>query len=322
MKTMEAVRTDTMKAVRIHNYGGPEVLLYEDAPRPKPVKGEVLVRVHAAGVNPVDWKVREGYAKERLHHKLPLILGWDVAGVVEALGRGVKRFKVGDEVFSRPDSSRDGAYAEYIAIEESEVALKPRSVNFVQAAAIPLACMTAWQALFDTAQLAPGRKILIHAAAGGVGSYAVQLAKWKGAYVIGTASAASHELLRELGVDEAIDYRNQRFEDLVHDADVVLDTIGGETQTRSWNVLRQGGILVSIISPPSEQEAAAHGVRGAFLFMHPDADELAQIAALVDAGKLRPIVDTVMPLSDAHKAHEQSQTGHTHGKIVLQVIQS
>jgi NADPH:quinone reductase-like Zn-dependent oxidoreductase len=319
MGTMTATHTDTMKAVRIHTYGGPEVLIYEDAPRPTPARGEVLVRVHAAGVNPVDWKVREGYAKDRLHHKLPLIVGWDVAGVAEAVGRGVKQFKVGDEVFSRPDSSRDGAYAEYIVIKESELAFKPKSIDFVQAAAIPLACVTAWQAIFDTAQLTAGQKILIHAAAGGVGSYAVQLAKWKGAHVIGTASASSHDLLHQLGADETIDYQNQRFEDLVHGADVVLDTIGGDTQARSWNVLRKGGILVSVINPPSEKEAAAHGVRAKFIFMHPDAAELTQIAELVDAGKLKPVVDTVFPLADAHLAHERSQSGHTHGKIVLKV---
>jgi NADPH:quinone reductase-like Zn-dependent oxidoreductase len=310
---------DTMKAVRIHSYGGPEVLVYEDAPRPKPGQGEILVRVLAAGVNPIDWKVREGLAKDRLHHKLPLILGWDVAGVVEAIGRGVKRFRVGDDVFSRPDSSRDGAYAQFIVIRELELAHKPKFVDFVQAAAIPLACMTAWQAIFDTAQLAAGQKILIHAAAGGVGSYAVQLAKWKGAHVIGTASAAGHDLLRQLGADETIDYQNQRFEDVVHDADVVLDTIGGDTQERSWSVLKKGGILVSIVSPPPQQQAAAHGVREAYIFMHPDAAELAQIADLVDAGMLKPIVDAVLPLSEARRAHERSESGHVHGKIVLKV---
>jgi NADPH:quinone reductase-like Zn-dependent oxidoreductase len=321
METMQAVRTDTMKAVRIHAYGGPEVLVYEDAPKPRPGRNEALVRVHAAGVNPVDWKIREGYARDRMHHKLPLILGWDVAGVIDATGSGVKRFKVGDAIFSRPDSSRDGAYAEYIIIKESELAPKPKSLDFIQAAAIPLACTTAWQAIFDTARLSAGQKILIHAAAGGVGSYAVQLAKWRGAHVIGTASAASHDLLRRLGADETIDYQNQRFEDVVHDADVVLDTIGGDTQKRSFHALRRGGILVSIVAPPSEQEATEHGVREAYIFMHPDAAELTQIAALVDAGKLKPIVDTVLPLSEAHKAHALSRSGHTHGKIVLKVEQ-
>jgi NADPH:quinone reductase-like Zn-dependent oxidoreductase len=178
----------TMQAMRIHTYGGPEVLKYEDAPLPKPGSGEVLVRVHAAGVNPVDWKIREGYFKGTMNHPLPLILGWDLSGVVEATGSGVEGLKKDDEVYSRPDIARDGAYAEYIVVQETEVALKPKSIDHVHAAAIPLAALTAWQSLFDSAGLSAGQKVLIHAAAGGVGSFAVQLAKWKGAYVIGTAS--------------------------------------------------------------------------------------------------------------------------------------
>ena len=248
---------ETMKAVRIHSYGGPEVLVYEDAPRPQPEPNDVLVRVHAAGINPVDWKIREGYGKDRLGHRLPLILGWDLSGVVEAVGPGVERLKVGDEVYSRPDISRDGAYAEYIAIRESLAALKPKSIDHVHAAAIPLAAMTAWQALFDAAGLSRGQRVLIHAAAGGVGSFAVQIAKWKGAYVIGTASTRNQDFLRELGVDSAIDYQSVAFETVVRDVDVVLDTIGGDTQARSWMVLKKGGVLVSTVSPPSPQEAAA-----------------------------------------------------------------
>ncbi|MGE5296650.1 MAG: NADP-dependent oxidoreductase [Solirubrobacterales bacterium] len=309
----------TMKAVRMHSYGGPEVLVYEDVPRPRAGKGDVLVQVYAAGVNPVDWKVREGYAKDRLGQNLPLILGWDVSGVVEEVGPGVSRLKVGDAVFSRPDSSRDGAYAEYIAIRESLVALKPKSVDHVHAAAIPLAAMTAWQALFDVGGLARGQRVLIHAAAGGVGTYAVQLAKWKGAYVFGTASTRNQEFLHSLGADSAIDYQSVAFETVVEDVDVVFDTIGGETQARSWSVLKKGGILVSIVQPPSEKEAAAHGVRQAFHYLDPKLSELEEIGRLVDAGKVRPIVDTVLPLSEARRAHEMSQTGHTRGKIVLKI---
>ena len=247
---------ESMKAVRIHNYGGPEVLKFEDAPAPQPGPGEVLVRIHAAAVNPVDWKVRAGRLKERIQYPLPLIPGWDFSGVVEATGPGVTRLKKGDEVYARPDIARNGAYAEYIVAKESEVAFKPKSVDHVQAAAIPLAALTAWQALFDTAGLKAGQKVLIHGAAGGVGSFAVQLAKRKGAHVIGTASGRNQSFLRELGVDEAIDYEKTGFEDVVHDVDVVLDTIGGDTQNRSWKVLKKGGILVSIISPPSAEEAA------------------------------------------------------------------
>jgi len=199
------------------------------------------------------------------------------------------------------------------------VALKPRSVDHVHAAAIPLAALTAWQALFDVAGLTAGQKILIHAAAGGVGSFAVQLAKWKEAHVIGTASARNQSFLRELGVDEPIDYEKARFEDVVHDVDVVLDTIGGDTQQRSWKVLKKGGILVSIISEPSAEEAAKYGVRPGYVFVQPNAAELAEIAKLVDSGKVKPVVETVLPLSEARRAQELSETGHTRGKIVLKV---
>lgn len=310
----------TMKAVRIHTYGGPEVLKYEEAPRPEPSAGEVLVRVHAAGVNPVDWKIREGYLKAYLPHSLPLILGWDVSGVVESTGPGVTRLKAGDEVYSRPDIARDGAYAEYIVVREAEVALKPKSIDHIHAAAIPLAALTAWQSLLDAAGLSAGQTVLIHAAAGGVGSFAVQLAKWKGAHVIGTASKRNQALVRELGADETIDYQTTRFEDLVDEVDVVFDTIGGDTQKRSWKVLKKGGILVSILNPPSAEEAVAHGVRQASVFVQPSAAQLTELATLVDSGKLKPIVETVLPLSEARRAHELSQTGHTRGKIVLKIL--
>lgn len=308
-----------MKAVRIHQYGGPEVLLFEDAPRPVPGFAEVLIRVHAAGVNPIDWKIRAGYLKDVRPYTFPLILGWDLSGIVEAIGPGTGKFKKGDEVYSRPDSARNGAYAEYITVNESEVAFRPRSIAHIQAGGIPLACLTAWQAIFDTAGLSAGQRILIHGAAGGVGSYAVQLAKWKGAYVIGTASAGNQPYLRELGVDEPIDYEKDRFEDLVRSVEVVFDTIGGDTQRRSWKVLKKGGILVSITAPPSADEAAKNGVRQAFTLMTPNSLELTEIAKLVDTGKLKPTVETVLPLADARRAHELSQMGHTRGKIVLRV---
>jgi NADPH:quinone reductase-like Zn-dependent oxidoreductase len=309
----------TMKAVCIYSYGGPGVLVYEDAPRPLPGDGEVLVRVHAAGVNPVDWKIREGHLKEMLHHTLPLVLGWDVSGVVEALGANTTRLSVGDEVFSRPDISRDGAYAEFIVIRESEVALKPKSIDHIHAAALPLAGLTAWQTLFDAGGLSAGQRVLIHAAAGGVGSLAVQLAKWKGAHVIGTASEHNHEFLRKLGADQVVDHNTERFEEVVQPVDVVLDTMGGDTQERSWKVLKPGGILVSVVSPPSAEAASAHGVRQAFVFIKPSAPQLAEIAKLADAEKLKAIVETILPLSDATRAQELSQRGHTRGKIVLRV---
>jgi NADPH:quinone reductase-like Zn-dependent oxidoreductase len=311
---------ETMKAVRIHSYGGPEVLKYEEAPRPKSAPGEVLIRVHAAGVNPVDWKIRQGYFKGRVDYSLPLILGWDLSGVVEAAGSGVAGLQEGDEVYSRPDIARNGAYAEHIVVREKEVALKPKSIDHIHAAAIPLAALTAWQSLFDVAGLSAGQKVLIHAAAGGVGGFAVQLAKWKGAYVIGTASNRNQDFVRKLGADETIDYQATRFEDVVHDVDVVFDTIGGDTQKRSWKVLKKGGILVSILGPPSAEEATAHGVRQAAVFVQPSAMQLTELAKLVDSGRLRPIVETVLPLSEARHAHELSQAGHVRGKMVLKVL--
>ena len=299
--------SQTMKAIRIHNYGGPEVLKYEDAPRPQPQAGEVLVRVHAAGVNPIDWKVREGHMKDFWPHKFPLILGWDLSGVVEELGPGpaaAGRFKIGDEVYSIPDPTRNGAYADYIVVRESELALKPTSLHHIRAAAVPLAALTAWQSLFDTAQLQPGQRVLIHAGSGGVGHFAVQLAKWKGAYVFATASTKNQDLLRELGVDEPIDYTQQRFEDVARNIDIVLDTIGGETQERSWSVLKKGGNLVSLVQPPSEEKAKELGVRAAIIGAQPNGAQLAEIAKIIESGKLAPIIDRILPLSEVRRAHE------------------
>lgn len=309
----------TMKAVRFHEYGGPEVLKYEDAPRPEPAAGEVLVKVHAAAVNPVDWKVRAGHLKGFLNYQLPLIPGWDLSGVVEAPGPGVTAWKKGDAVYSRPDISRAGSYAQYIAVKATELAHKPKSLDHNKASSIPLAALTAWQALFDAGGLQAGQRVLIHAAAGGVGTFAVQLARWKGASVIGTASEKNHGFLKELGANETIDYSKMRFEDVVHDVDLVLDTMAGETRDRSWKVIKKGGILVTILGQPSAEDAAKHGVRAAGVFVQPNQAELEQIGALVDSGKVRPIIEAVLPLKDAKRAHEMNQTLHTRGKIVLQV---
>jgi NADPH:quinone reductase-like Zn-dependent oxidoreductase len=318
-KKSASATSQTMKAIRIHNYGGPEVLRHEDAPRPEPQAGEVLVRVHAAGVNPIDWKVREGHMKDFWPHKFPLILGWDLSGAVEELGRGVSRFKIGDEVYSIPDPTRNGAYADYIVVRESELALKPNSLHHIRAAAVPLAALTAWQSLFDTAQLQPGQRVLIHAGSGGVGHFAVQLAKWKGAYVFATASTKNQDLLRKLGVDEPIDYTQQRFENVARNIDIVLDTIGGGTQERSWSVLKKGGVLVSLVQPPSEEKAKELGVRAALLGAQPSGEQLAEIAKIIDSGRLAPVIDRILPLSEVRRAHELSKSGHTHGKIVLRI---
>ncbi|MEO6697322.1 MAG: NADP-dependent oxidoreductase [Gammaproteobacteria bacterium] len=310
----------TMKAIRIYEYGGPEVLRLEDAPRPVPAAGEVLIRVHAAGINPVDWKIREGRLQGRVEHRLPLILGWDIAGVIDELGPGVTQFKIGDAVYARPDIARDGGYAEYSVVRASEVALKPKSLDFVHAAAVPLAALTAWQALFDAAKLTAGQKILIHAGAGGVGSFAVQFAHWKGAHVITTASARNAGFVRGLGADEVIDYTKTRFEDGVHDLDVVFDTVGEEVQQRSWKVLKKGGVLVSILALTVPEDAAAQGWRSAYVFVQPNAAQLTQIAELIDAGKVKPAVETILPLSGVREAHVLSQSHHARGKIVLRVV--
>jgi NADPH:quinone reductase-like Zn-dependent oxidoreductase len=304
-----------MKAIRIHQYGGPEVLAQVETQRPTPGPGELLIKVAAAAVNPFDWKVRAGYMKDFLPLTFPATLGWDVSGTVEEVGAGVTQFKRGDEVFSRLEDG--GGYAEYAVAKETIVARKPRTLDYVHTAAVPTAGLTAWQTLFEVAQLRAGQKVLIHAASGGVGNFAVQFAKAKGAYVIGTASAGNQALLRELGVDEAIDYNKTRFEDVVRDVDVVLDTIGGETQERSFEVLKRGGILVSVVQPPSQELAAKYGVRALFYGSHTSSSDLTEIAKLIDSGKVKTVVETVLPLAEARRAHELSQSGHARGKIVL-----
>ena len=310
---------EMMKAVRVHEYGGPEVLKYEEAPRPRPGPGEVLVRIRAAGVNPMDWKVREGHLREALAYRMPFVPGWDVSGVVEATGPNVKELALGDEVYGYPSVVRNGAYAEYAVIPEAELAPKPRTVDHVHAASVPMAALTAWQGLFDAGDLSTEQKVLIHGGAGGVGSFAVQLARWKGAFIIATASGRNQEFLRNLGADLTIDYERSRFDRVVCDVDLVLDTVGGDTLKRSWRVLKKGGILVSTVETPDPAEAAAHGVRAALVDMQASRDQLAEIARLVDAGMVRPMVEAVFPLNEARHAQELSQTGHARGKIVLKV---
>ena len=308
-----------MNAIRMHSYGGPEVLQYEDAPRPQIRKGEVLVRVHAAGVNPLDWKVRSGSLNGSIQHKLPLIPGWDVSGVVEEVGPGVSQFMKGDEVFAMADPTRDGAYADYIAVRGTALAIKPKSLHHVLAAAVPVSALTAWRSLFELGQLQSGQRILIHGGSGGVGHFALQLAKWKGAYVIATASTKNQELLHKLGADETIDYTTQKFEEVTEKVELVLDTIGGETQERSWRVLKKGGALISLVQPPSEQKARRFGVRGMMCSVQPDGAQLGEIAKLIDSAKLKPVIDRILPLREARRAHELSQNGHIRGKIVLRV---
>ena len=310
-----------MKAVRIHESGNSRVLQYEDVPMPIIESNEVLIHVVAASVNPVDWKIREGYLKEMIPYEMPLTLGWDVSGVVESVGSNVTRFKDGDAVYSRPDIKRNGTYAEYVVVREAELAFKPQTISHTEAAALPLAGITAWEVLITTANLIAGQKVLIHAGSGGVGSLAIQLAKSRGAYVIATTSAKNRALVKSLGADEVIDYKTQKFAEILHDIDVVFDTLGGDIQELSWLVLKPGGILVSIVSPPSDDKAKELGVRGAFVFIEPSAVILEQLAKLVDEGKVRPIVGAEFALKDIAKAHALSETGRSVGKIVLYVGQ-
>lgn len=309
----------TMKAVRIHEFGDPDVLQYEDVPRPEPGKGETLVRVHATTVNPVDWKIRSGAAQNWLPVQLPFIPGCDFAGVVEATGAENTRLKVGDKVYGYIGLPRCSANAEYVTAKENEVTRMPEMMDFVQAAAIPVGVLTSGQAIFDNAGLKAGQKILVHAAAGSVGSSAVQLAKAKGAYVIGTASTRNLEFVKSLGADEVIDYTATKFEEAVKDVDVVLDLIGGDTLARSYAVVKRGGYVVSAVQPPDPQQLAAHGLRGSMVGVEPKAEQLDEVAALIDAGKVKAFVETVLPLSEIKKAHELSQSGRTRGKIVLTV---
>ncbi|PAY24219.1 NADPH:quinone reductase [Dietzia natronolimnaea] len=308
----------TMRAVTQDSLGGPDVLVVSDQPRPEPRTNEILVRVRAASVNPTDWKHR---ANGGFLGAPPFVLGWDLSGVVEAVGIGVARFAPGDEVYgmlSYPFGH--GAHAEYVSAPASWFAPKPASLDHVQAAALPLVSLTAWQALVENADLQPGQRVLIHAAAGGVGHVAVQIAKARGAHVIGTASAAKHDFLRELGVDEAVDYREVDFAEAVSDVDVVLDTIGGEYSTRSLRTLRPGGILVSILPVGSDdllREADDLGVRAIRMLVDSSRHDLMSLTDLVDRGELRASVSVVFPLEQAAEAHRRGETGRTTGKMVL-----
>ncbi|WP_030990630.1 NADP-dependent oxidoreductase [Streptomyces sp. NRRL S-1813] len=319
---MPETRTPQMRAVSQDTAGGPDVLKMITTDRPVPGPTEILVRVHAAGVNPTDWKSRSQGAF-LTGAKAPFTLGFDVSGVVEAVGLGVTLFAPGDKVFGMPRFPHPaGAYAEYVTAPARHFAHLPASLDHVQGAALPLASLTAWQALVDTAQIQPGARVLIHAAAGGVGHLAVQIAKSRGAYVIGTARQAKHDFLRGLGADELIDYTQQDFAEAVRDVDVVLDTIGGDYGARSLRTLRTGGTLVSILplddAFPAAQAREAQ-VRAEFLLVEPDRAGLQAVADLVDSGKLRVAVDTVVPLEEAAKAHTLGETGRTTGKIVLEV---
>ncbi|MER7028003.1 MULTISPECIES: NADP-dependent oxidoreductase [Streptomyces] len=312
--------TNTMRVISQDTFGGPEVLTETERERPVPGIGQVLVRVRAAGLNPTDWKNRQH--RTTVSRPLPLVLGWDVSGVVEQVGWGVTLHEVGDEVFGMlPYPDGVGAFAEYVLAPARALVAKPAGIDHVQAGALPLAALTAWQALVDTAGLGAGQRVLIHAAAGGVGHLAVQIAKARGAYVIGTASAPKHAFVRGLGADEMIDYHAVDFAEAVRDVDVVLDPIAGEYGPRSLRTLRPGGAYVSILGADDavRAEAARLGVRAAGMVVEHDQQGMRAIAELAAAGRLRAEIAATFPLAEAARAHELGETGRTAGKIVLTV---
>jgi NADPH:quinone reductase-like Zn-dependent oxidoreductase len=307
----------SMMAWRVHEYGPPNVMRFEHIPRPDPGRGEVLVKVEAAGVGPWDGWIRAG--KSALPQPLPLTLGSDLAGEVVAVGQGVARPRVGERIYGVTNPRFVGAYAEYALASAAMVSIKPTSLGYIEAAAVPVVAVTARQALFDHARLTAGQTVVIHGAAGNVGAYAVQLARQAGLHVIATASADDAALVRDLGADTVIDYRTGLFEDSVRDADAVIDLVGGDTQRRSFQVLRRGGKLISSVSAPDEDLARSHGVEAAFFLVEVTTGDLAEIARLIDGGELRTGVGVVLPLAEARQAHLmlEGQRPHPKGKIVL-----
>ena len=310
-----------MKAIRLNAFGAADQLELQDLPAPVAGPREVLVRVVAAGINPIDWKIRSGAVAAFFPVKPPATLGWDAAGVVAAVGAEVDAFKAGDAVYFFADFAHGGTYAEYVAVDASQVASKPRTVSFAGAAAIPAPALAAWRAIVTIADVQPAQKVLIHGGGGPLGSIAAQLAKQAGAHVVVTAGDTSIAIARATSADEVINYRHQAFETLVRDVDVVIDTVGGPVQEASWGTLKRGGVLVATAMPPSPERAAAAGVRAEMLRTPPDGAVLARIAALVDAGRLRVAVSHEFALADAARAHRLGESGQARGKIVLHVGQ-
>jgi NADPH:quinone reductase-like Zn-dependent oxidoreductase len=307
-----------MKAVRIHSFGPPEVLSLEEVPKPEPSTGEVLVQVKAAGVGPWDALIRSG--KSALPQPLPLTLGSDLSGVIDAIGPGVEQLKAGDEVFGVANERFTGAYAEYALARASMIALKPKRLNYTHAASVPVVAVTAWQMVHELGQASRGQFVLVHGGGGNVGAFAVQLAKRAGAVVIATASAENEGYVHRLGADGVMDYRATRFYESLKNVDVVLDTVGGETLDRSYEIVKRGGIIVSSAAQPSEQKAEQYGVRAMFFLVEVTRERLTTIARLIDAGELKTEVGEVLWLDEARRAHEMLEGApHRRGKIVIKV---
>ncbi|WP_372369662.1 NADP-dependent oxidoreductase [Candidatus Uabimicrobium sp. HlEnr_7] len=313
-----------MRAMIIEEFGGEEKIKSVDVPKPQPQDNEILVKIAYAGVNPVDWKIREGMIEQLLPHVFPIILGWDMAGTVESIGSKVSSYKVGDKVYGycRKPQVQHGCYAEYITVDEEAIALLPEKLNFAEAAGIPLVGLTAWQCLFDFANLQAGETVLIHAGAGGIGSLAIQFAKHKGAKVYTTASAKNHEYVKNLGADYVIDYNTSDFVDVIlqeepQKLNVVYDTVGGETQQKSAALIKEGGTLVSIVSPPDE--SLAPNIKSGFVFVSPNAKQLKEISNLIKEDKVQIPAITEMKLEEAAEALRINREGHVRGKLVLKV---
>jgi len=309
-----------MKAAQIETYGDISNLIYQETNMPEISPTKVLIKVHAAGVNPVDGYIRSGMFEDTGTHTLPLTLGWDAAGTIYGKGAEVTDLNIDDEVFVFSDFVKNGTYAEYLAVEADLVVAKPKKLSFAESAAVPLAAVTAWQALFTEGQLKAGQRVLIHNTSGGVGGFAVQLAKAAGAYVIGTASAKNKDYVKSLGVDEFINYQTENFEDMVAPVDVVFAAVGGDIVARSLNVIKPGGHLISALDEIDNSLAEQYQVKFLRLWVEPNGKDLNEVKKLIDAGKVTVNLDSVFPLADAQKAHTRSESKRTVGKIVLQVV--
>lgn len=307
------------RAVVINEYGGKEKLAEAKVSLPELGADQVLVKVAATSINPIDWKLREGYLKQMFPWSFPIILGWDVAGEIVEVGQKVKDYHVGDRIFARPEMTRFGTYADYTIVDSNLLAPVPESIAFTEAAAVPLAGLTALQALFDHGSLKAGEKVLIHAGAGGVGTYAIQLAKNAGAYVITTASPRNHELVKKLGADEVIDYHTTDFEEVLTDIDLVFDTMGGEIQKKSFSVLKEHGRLISVLSIEDETLAATKQIEAKAIWLRTNGEQLSELAKLMADGKLVSVIGETFPLTrqGVYDAHALSETHHAVGKIVL-----
>lgn len=309
-----------MKAIRVHTFDGPAALQYEDIAQPSPAAGQVLVKVYGSSVNIIDSAMTVGYFQQMLQFELPFTPGFDLSGVVAAVGEGVTSFVVGDAVYGFSDLRRQASYAEYVLVGEDELVHKPENISFIEAGVVPLAAITAWQALFEHGDLQPGQSVLIHGAGGGVGSFAVQFAVAKGAHVLATASTSKIAMLRELGVHEPIDYTTTKFDDVAKDVDLVFDTVAKDVE-RSYAVLKRGGTYVSAVSEPDRELAAKYGINTTFMFAHSSQSQLSEINDLIAAGKVKPIVSEVVPLAELARAIALLNQGHTRGKIALQVAE-